>query len=180
MTDSSDLWMFLIVSGWKSHYCPSSLLNGLMDDLAKRNHTMMDMKKTDNAYIDCPGMAMVGRKHETIKIDTLSIEMPTIDFEELMYSLKDLKVREFSDGSKYYKMHGFRTCIVLTVEQHDMLLQAMEDMWPIVEQDARRESEKFTEMIEKISESGVKVLAKHDLKLGDRMKELGFKVEQKN
>ena len=158
-----NLWARLFMNGWKPHFVPRSLLQGLMDDGERRRHPFDNVEPADKGFIDLPGMIMLDRTHQTIKIDTFELTIPTQDFEYYYRELKDGPKRTFtSTGQEYYKIHGWIHCAVFTVEQRDLLVKTMGEMLETVKVQAKKEDDEFTRRLREINKDGVKVVSPKD------------------
>ncbi len=158
--DKTD-WIMLHAEGWKFHWAPASLLEGLTLDAVRRFHTINDVEPATQGFIDLPGMCMMDRSIQTFEIDGFKLSIPTQDMEYYFAELS-APVRTFKTGEKYVKLHGRLHCLVLTEDQRNRLLAQL-DMPAILEK-ARQENEEFTRRIRSINEDGVKVVSPRDPK----------------
>lgn len=143
-----NLWGFVVVRGYKSHYVPKQLVSALLVDLQERRASdypgsesdwTTSVKSVTDGEIDLPGLCMVDRPYEEIRIDSFSLMIPSQDFETIKERLESSKLRRFANGQKYYKVHGWRTCVVFTPEQRDTVLESMRENMTEV-RDRRREA----------------------------------------
>ncbi len=164
-----ELWAFVFVPGYKGHYCPRALAASLNADLEarrQRDHADADgdpdMKSVIEGGIDLPGMIMVDRPIEKIKIDTFTLSIPSQDFAEFTRELAFVHKRVFADGKEYYKIHGWLQCVVFTPEQRDLVLNAMREMLPAVKERAEKADREFSRRMDEINRGGVQVLSHRD------------------
>jgi hypothetical protein len=163
------LWAWVSMPGYKGHYCPKKLAAALAADLTQRrdrDHPECEgefsIEAVEDGFIDLPGMCMVDRPIEKLKIDTFRLEIPSQDFGEFLWELAHVHKRVFADGQEYYKFHGWRACVVVTPEQRDLLLQSMTDMLPQVKERAEAADREFSRRMDEINKGGVKVLSHRD------------------
>lgn len=160
---SGSLWGFMLSSGWKGHFCPTSLMAELIEDSNRRGHELGILEQASKGFIDMPGMIMTDRSHETIRIDTFDLTIPTQDYEYFYMELKKGPKRKFPSGQEYYKIHGWLVCVVFTPEQRDMILAAMKERLENgVKERAKAEDEEFTRRIQSINSDGVKIISPRD------------------
>jgi hypothetical protein len=165
----SELWARVHVSTYKDHYCPRKLAAALLTDLqarGERDHHDYDdeshIEPCSEGGIDLPGMIMTDRPIEKVKIDTFTLSIPSQDFREFARELAFVHKRVFSDGQEYYKIHGWRMCVVFTPEQRDMVLAEMQRMLPEVEARADAADREFSRRMDEVNKGGVRVLSARD------------------
>jgi hypothetical protein len=140
----------------------------IIQDLTTREHEeegageVVDVSGTDTGWCDRPGMIMVDRPIEKIKIDTFHLDIPSQDFQYFVRKLIDAPERTTPDGQKYYKIHGWLHCVVFTPDQRDIVLQTMAEMWPEVEAKADKADKEFSRRMREINKNGVKVISHRD------------------
>lgn len=165
---SGFLWAFVYVSGFKGHFVPVSLVPDIIADMQSRTDEregageLIKLKGVVDGGCDRPGMVMTDRPWETIKIDTFSLEFPTQDFEYFVEKLYSAPERKAPSGASYYKIHGWRHCVVLTPEMRDLVLEAMEEMLPEVQDRAAEADKEFSRRLREINKGGVKVISHRD------------------
>lgn len=121
-----ELWAIAKFSdGFKCHYCPRWLIGGLVADITGRGGEFISAEPVTSGFIDLPGMVMADRPIESIRIDTFTLEIPSQDFDHFFDRLSKSPVRRFSDGSRYYKLHSWMMCVVLSTEQGALLVREM-------------------------------------------------------
>jgi hypothetical protein len=152
-------WVRFMSDGWKMHFVDVRLLSGLMEDSASRNHASPFYEPVTKAWIDLPGMILQDRSIEEFSFDGITLEMPSEDFEHFRESLRDKKVREFSDGRKYFKIHGWLHCVVFTPEQRDACLALMDARAEEARARGEADKKRFREGIAAINKDGVKVMS---------------------
>lgn len=166
-----ELWAFAWVGGYKPHFVPRRLTAALVSDLEERARA----KNYDTNYeggskvepradgcIDLPGMCMVDRPYEEIKIDTFKLSIPSQDFSVFVAELAHAPLRKFADGQEYYKIHGWRVCVVFTPQQRDMVLQAMEEMLPAAKERCDAADKEFSRRMREINKDGPRVISHRD------------------
>lgn len=157
---------FITSSGFKAHYCPRSLVGGLVADIEARGGSASKVEEATEGGMDLPGMCMADRPWENMMIGDFKFSVPSQDFEYFLSELDRVTVRKFSDGQEYFKIHGNYHCLVLTPEQREELLNTMYNMVRDVRKRAEEADEEFTRRIAKINEksSGAKVVSCRDPK----------------
>ena len=143
----------------KWHYCMKRLAYELIEDVGIDEETNVEMKPTDEGLIDLPGMIMIDRSYQNIKIDTFRLVIPTEDFEFFHEKLTEAPVRRFRSGDEYHKIHGWNTCAMFTRDQREMLVEAMAESLPEVRAAAEAESIEFSRRMTKIRENGGNVVS---------------------
>jgi len=159
-TELKGEWVFMTAEGWKHHFCPLSLLSGLLDDAYARGHEVGQTEDTMHGHIDQPGMIMTDRTYQNILLGEFNLEIPTEDFEHFYERLKSSSLRTFSNGKEYYKLHGWLHCVVFTPEFRLSALKQMEEILPAVLIEAEKEHEEFTRRISAINKGGVRVMTR--------------------
>lgn len=164
-----ELWAWVEHPGYKGHYCPRKLAAPLLAELGNRRNRDYPERGGDGKIepiseggIDLPGMIMVDRPIEKIKIDTFTLSMPSQDFHEFFRELKFVHKRAFADGQEYYKIHGWLQCVVLTPEQRDLVLQAMADMLPDVLRRGEEADKEFSRRMRELNKGGAQVISHRD------------------
>jgi hypothetical protein len=162
------LWAFVWVTGYKAHFVPKQLVMGIVQDLTSREHEeegageVFEIKGVDAGFVDRPGMIMVDRPVEKIKIDTFHLDIPSQDFQYFGKKLLKAELRQLPDGQKYYKIHGWLHCVVFTPDQRDLVLKTMAEMYPEVESKAEKADKEFSRRMREINKNGVKVVSHRD------------------
>lgn len=168
----NDLWTLIdcMPGSYKLHVCPKRLGTALITDLCERYFTKSGdeldtsnivVKPISKIIVDLPGMCMTDRPYELIKLDTLSISIPSQDFQMIFDHALNLKMREFSNGEKYFKLHGWNVCVVFTLKQFELLIEAMGDMLSTANLKADIANEEFSDRIDEINKksNSIKVLS---------------------
>ncbi len=106
----------------KSHGVSVELLPSLLLDFTTRDIRVETQEYTDEIDIDLPGMIIGTRPWQKIMIGTLRLAVPCEDVMSLLDRLAACKQRRFLDGKRYYKLHAFHKCLVLTPGQRLELL----------------------------------------------------------
>jgi hypothetical protein len=165
----NELWTWVSMPGYKGHYCPKKLAAALAADLTNRrdrDHADCEgdaeIAPANEGGIDLPGMCMVDRPIEKIKIDTFTLSIPSQDFGEFARELLYVHKRTFADGQEYYKIHGWRACVVFTPEQRDLVLKAMDDMAKEVKERADTADKEFSRRMREINKNGPVVVSHRD------------------
>jgi hypothetical protein len=144
---------------WKGQTVPRLLIADLIADMEQRGNGKIVGKIVTEMGIDMPGMMMIDRGYQHIKLDTLDISIPYSDFTSFTSQLSGLKKRMFASGKEYYKLHGWLQAIVLTTAQRDLLLREMVDRAPAVEKLAEDEHVEFMRRLGQINKDGTKVVS---------------------
>jgi hypothetical protein len=168
-----NLWAFAWVGGYKPHFVPKRLTAALVAELEMRQQRdypecggegSTQVEPRESGVIDLPGMCMVDRPHEEIKIDTFKLSIPSQDFKVFLRELALAPKRKFSDGQEYYKIHGWRVCVVFTLQQRDLVLHAMEEMLNSAEKRGNDADEEFSRRMAEINKDGPRVISHRDKK----------------
>ena len=138
------LWVALRLKTLKWHYCMKRLAYELIEEVGIDEKTVVEMQPTDQGYIDNPGMVLMDRSYQNIKIDTFKLVIPTEDFEYFHDRLRDAPVRRFRNGDEYHKIHGWQACAIFTRDQRETLVDAMAEILPDVRMTAEQESLEFS------------------------------------
>lgn len=151
-------WSFLLFEYYKPHFCSNELVTDLITDIGSRDGPLIEVKSVNKGGADRPGMVLANRPWETIVLGEFKLEFPSQDFEYFMEELRSSSVREFISGKKYYKIHGWRHCIVVTPEQRETILQTMNEMLPGVHTRCDEAEEKLIEAIERLDKNKVLIV----------------------
>lgn len=136
--------------GFKAHYCPAALVGGLVADLEARDAGVKGVENAVSGSIDLPGMAMADRPWEKVMIGEFVLSVPSQDFAIILERLRDAPIRRFADGSEYHKVHGWLHCLVVSPEQRDELISAMEEKAPEAEKRADEAAAEFGKRMENV------------------------------
>ena len=157
-------WFWLMDNGggdnyYKSHALPETLSAAIIDDLKSRGLGEYTTKETEEFLIDMPGMCMVDRSYHTFEIDGVSIKMPSSEV-DIFHEKLGRREERIADGKPYYKLHGWRCCIVLTPSQKEQLLSEMTAALPECEAIESAENAEWNSRMDKINKDGTKVITK--------------------
>lgn len=137
---------------WKGHVVSDDLVHDIEMELHDRavadgndTCTFLIVDQTDEAHYDLPGMMMTTRKLRALDVEGLQLRIPSMDFEDILSTVRLLQERKLPDGRPYYKLHGWRFCIVLTPAERQALIAAMEAQLADVEAEAEDDRRRFTE-----------------------------------
>ncbi len=146
LTDETWHWKGHVVSEDLVHPIEGELYDrGVADDAAP---TFLIVDQTDEVCFDLPGMMMTTRKLRTIDLNGLNLVIPSADFESILAQVRLLELREVVAGDEklpYYKLHGWRFCIVLSPTERTTLITAMEAQLAEVEVEAEDDRRRFAE-----------------------------------
>jgi hypothetical protein len=156
--------LVLCAGTFKAHYCPQSLVGGLVSDIESRGGSVSEVKEINEGGMDLPGMIMSDRPWEDLMIGDFKFSVPSQDFEYILDELQRVETRKFSDGQEYFKIHGSYQCLVLTPEQRDTLLETMYDMLPDVRKRSEEADEEFSRRLALARDRGAKVISARDKK----------------
>lgn len=157
-------WQFLLVEGWKAHFCPPEYTQALLDDASSRGHRLDESSNTPCtvASIDLPGMILQDRGFQRVFVGGRALDMPVTDFGVFWEELKVSKVRYFADGRAYRKMHGWMACVIVPEEEVIMLLEDMERLLPAVRDLAEEEDRLFIGSLNRLNADSIKVVSHKD------------------
>ena len=153
---------------WKAHVVSEELLPYLQRDLAERyaadqNTTVgqssgrdspdftVDPVLENTVGLDLPGMMMATRTLRTVVVDGLTVSIPSQDWSNILSNIKLEAVRKFSSGVEYYKVHDRFYCLTLSIEQRNMLVEAMEAQSEVAEIEADADDSRLAEAINEIN-----------------------------
>lgn len=131
-------WKWVIFDGAIPHMCSPSLVDVIVADLERRGCPVSEVQDGDGKFtIDMPGMVAVKRPWEDFEFDGLELSIPCEDVDTfVVYIGEDLKERG-GEGGRYYKIHGWHRCLVVTPEQRGRLLAVLRDRLPTADRRAR-------------------------------------------
>lgn len=146
----------LLGGNWKPQFCPESLLPELKADMIRREGKDINFYEEDSvaAFIDLPGMIMTDRGIESIDMGGWELRIPTSDFEFFFNEITNLKRRFFSDGTEYYKIHGWMHAVVLSSADRCYILDVMKDRLEFVRYLADKEEEEFEKRLATLKQGG--------------------------
>ena len=150
------MWSSILYSDYVFHVCPNSLLDEFVKYM-KRNANDVgepEIKLVESINIDMPGMIMSTRSWQKIKIDTLEINIPSVDIENFIFNLKLARTRRLLNGEEFYYMSGYLRCVVLKKEQKDLLLSGLEQLFQENATLIEKERSKFSRAVKELEESG--------------------------
>lgn len=139
---------------WKGHVVDADLVHEIEMDLHDRSGargespTFLIEDQVDEVCFDLPGMIWTGRSYRTIDVDGMNLKIPSQDFYEILAQVKLLPKRATPSGADYYKLHGWRFCVVFTHFQRLDLIKAMEEQMPAAEAEAEHDNKRFVEQLE--------------------------------
>lgn len=109
---------------WKTHIIPECLYKSVTEGLHERG--WLQYESLDNEYccLDLPGIISINRGYVKLCLDGLSIEIPYTDFSHFYNKISNLNLRDDSN-EPYYKLHCNYSCLCLTEEQKNHLLELM-------------------------------------------------------
>lgn len=93
-------------------------------DIFERGGGDCEFTTAAEAFIDLPGMILADRKIATFFIQGFAVSFPNNEVEYFMNRLLESPERVSRDV-KYYKLHGWLHCLVLTPDMRDELLLDM-------------------------------------------------------
>jgi hypothetical protein len=156
------LWESIFIPGIKLHVSLSKFIDPIKDDLHYQyggDFSECDIEEVDSILIDYPGMIMMDRTLETIKLDTLKIKIPSTDFGSILFDLKSSPARYFTNDEVYYKLKGYTVCLVLTKDQRDALMKSMEEALPDVRVRAEKDIAEFEKRLSGINKGKEKIVS---------------------
>ena len=158
-------WAFVMADNWKIQLCPVWLLDDLVQDMEKRNGPIKvgSAEGIDKVWWDPGGMIMQDRSHQTMELDSATLSVASQDFELFLRKLEALPLRTFDSGKGYYKLHGWPChCLVLSVEQRDLVLKEGKARLEMVKKVAEAEDEEFQRRLDRINSGGLKIISAKD------------------
>lgn len=146
----------------KAHFIPESLYQDIVDELYTRylQKPFVEYDK-DQAIFDIGGMVMVDEEWLSwiTPPKDLQITMRVTHFQYAYDELLELKEREVN-GKKYYKLHGWLHCIVLTPEQRNYLLQEWGKMAESIKEKALLANLEFDKRLAEINKDKEVIISK--------------------
>jgi hypothetical protein len=150
-------WLSDATYHWKGHVVNDDLVHVIEGDLYDRakgaghDSTFVIQDQTDEVYFDLPGMCLIERAHRTIDLDGLQLRIPSQDFETVLAQVRLLEERQATVGDEtltYYKLHGWRFCIVLSVAERERLIGEMECQREAAEVEGDADNQRFVKALD--------------------------------
>lgn len=143
---------------WKGTVIRKDLLPQLLKDYEARGHDPKAQptyqKDTQEIALYCPGMVLADRRWLNISLeDGFVLSFPFEDAEFFLGELKRLEARTFSDGTVYYKLHGWIHCMVLDLQQRLSLIKQMEVNIEHIRKVAKEQADRFTEAMQAVQKA---------------------------
>lgn len=114
----------------KPHLVPDSLVAAIGADIEKRyGFPALDTRDKNGQClrIDEGGAILADAKWVGADIEGTKLEVMVRDIEGLYLELLKSRARVATDGQRYYKLHSWMYCVVVTAEQRTQLLAAWAD-----------------------------------------------------
>ena len=142
---------------WKGHVVSDALAAKLKTELTQRSKEQpefqeKDLTPDDEVFFDLPGICLAERSMRHLTVDGMTMHVPSQDLDSVLYDLRLLQPRTFADGTPYYKLHGWRFCVVFTPEEREAMLTAMEAQREEANREADADDKRFVETINQINE----------------------------
>lgn len=153
---------------WKAHVVPEQLAEGIRRDFSERHPDVVAIAgnlqslplEGGETWWDMPGMIWTGRTYRSVEVDGLKLVVPSQDWASAIFELKLREPRTCPTGEKYVKLHHWAAhCVVLTPEQRDALVRAMEAQLGEAEREAEFDDREFARRIDEINRDGVRVVS---------------------
>jgi hypothetical protein len=126
--------------------------------MAVRGHVPESCQSVDSGVtFDLPGMIWTQRQKMTVRVDGLSLFVPCHDWGVILARLRKSESRIFASGETYYKLHGYCRCVVMTPEQRESFLRALEAGYDEAYEKAESDIGKMTEIRQRLVDDGVLV-----------------------
>lgn len=154
-----EFWKMCSIEGWKFHFVSPSLFYSLVKDAEERGHTDIHSENCPVGIIDLPGMVSIDRTYSDIKVGQFTLTIPNQDFEFFYDELKNGEERTFSDGKKYYKIHGWLACVVFSPEERTEALAVMESIKDSALKLGNEDEEKLIDGIKKAVDAGANIIS---------------------
>ena len=117
--------------------------------------------ETSSYFMDLAGPIWSERHVESIDVDGLKLEIPSQDYESILFGFKLATPKTLSNGIQYYQLNNPSgpNCLVLTSEQRNHVIQVMEENLEAAKEQGNRDDLEFCERIKKLNEMmGYRVL----------------------
>lgn len=135
-------WLRIGFEGALTHAVHESLMPSLVADMISRGHPIEDFEKRYGREqaaalhgnpapiaewaFDLGGMCYATMPRETISVDGLLILVDCDHLPAVLRAVDDAKIRRFAGGAWYYKLKFWMHATVLTVEQRDSVVAALD------------------------------------------------------
>ena len=136
---SEDDWVSLSFKDAKHHVAPLSMAMAVNDDLVARDSKPAIISTTITVVLDQGGMCYADRPYYSVFLDGLEVKTPAEHVGFFLSRLKRLDIRQFPDGRRYVKLHGYYGCLVLTPGQSVKLVA----LWSRIESKADARADEF-------------------------------------
>jgi hypothetical protein len=143
---------------WKKHVVSDDLVHAIEGELYDRavaegvtTCTFVIEDQIDDCFFDLPGMCLQVRAMRRLDLKGLRIEIPSEDFADILAEVRLLPERSVGAGTEtltYYKLHGWRYCIVLSTAERKLLVEAMEAQAVEAEAEAEVDRQRFVKALE--------------------------------
>lgn len=146
---------------WKGHVVPAELVEALKAELNQRADEIKDpvqfvtedLGPDDEVHFDVPGMCLTERALRIVEgLGGLKLQVPSQDWDSILYEIQLLEQRTFPSGEPYYKLRGWRFCIVFTPEQRAAAIASMEAQKDAAAAEGEADDQRFADGIRKINE----------------------------
>lgn len=117
-------WSYFRFAQAKGHFVRENLRAQLLEEATERKFGFeAEDRDVTEGGIDLPGMIWVHRGFEVIELPGgLKFSLPYSDAIFFMKELENAPLRSFKDGTVYYKLHGWLSCIIMNPFERDYLL----------------------------------------------------------
>ena len=129
----------------KLHITPDELVDGIVADLKKRGFPLVRRNLIIECGFDGPGCVHKDDVWYDFVLDSLVVKFSARSFEEMLLQLRGLERRTAPGGQRYFKMHGFLNCLVLTSDDRKYLLNQMQPKLQEALVQAEFEAQRFNE-----------------------------------
>ena len=141
----------------KWHFCPRELVDGLVLDLEPRGMDDIVLRPMEQAWLDLPGMVLANRLVRTLEMPDYRLLVADQNVEFFAARLAQHQAqgpRRFHDGREYFKVHGWRHCLVLDGRRLGELVVAFDRALPDAARIAAEESGRLTASLQRAVDSG--------------------------
>lgn len=146
-------WFNLMFKDGKSHSVPRHLVHRVVDDMNERGCPLEWWKPSNLTGLDTGGMCRIGEPVHIVRLGPLQIKIRVTDVADFASEIQRLKLRRFSDGVPYYKLHSRFWCLVLRPGQKQELENTLLVLAIQVEPEAEAEIDMLRGACDKIAAS---------------------------
>lgn len=110
-----------------------------------------ELQDIDVIYLDMPGMAMMDRSYQILKVDGLTISIPSQDFSCFFEMLRGTKPQILPGALSCIKLRGWMSGLVMTEDMAREVRDKMSELLPSVKLLEEKEDKEFARRIKEVN-----------------------------